>query len=810
MPSYLRIILSMAVLQLYSLYGWAQKPISDRSPLPGAKLSVSVPGGFYKAPVMVELDFEEKNAKIYYTLDGKTPSASATLYEKPIKIISTQTLQAVAIFEKEKRSQILNQSYFIGERSSVFPIISITVNPPLFYDPVNGLMKRGPRSAKEFPFKGANFYSNKEIISHVEIFEAPDSAGNRNSVFAGRMGLSIFGGVSRIFPQKSFALYARSEYGSSHIEYPIFPDLPLNKYKRLVLRNSGSDFGETHFRDAFITSLGKEMGLEVQAYRPSIAFVNGRYHGVMNIREKLTKHYFEEHFNINADSIDLLESKGYVKSGSRKQYDRLQSYLSKNDLSENRHFREVEKLMDIDNFIEFQVIQIYSDNQDAGGNIKFWREQKPNARWRWILFDTDFGFGHYSKGGYTFNTLKMQTEESDVNWPNPDWSTFNMRMLMKNEEFRERFLTRFCDRMNSTFVAERLVGRIDSMANYIKPEMARHWQRWGLNPADWEFRVNQMKEFSLKRSAYMKRFLKEKFGEFGHEVRLNVTINNGGHLLLNSVVPIRDSFSGFYFKKLKVNLTAQPYFGFRFSHWEKEGQKTATAKSIKIEFDKDIINVKAVFVRGEHPMAKQIIINEISCRDTFSGDWIEFYNSTDQDLNLNGWVMKDGDLNQFVFPNAVIRKKSFLVLCREKEKFKKVYPKAMNLINGMNFGLGAKSDKVELYSPDGEPVDSVGYKIGKSKDTTYLVLVLRDFESDNGDFERNWKYERKGGSPGAANPVYLYWKNQSKSASDDGENLEQFMKAVRVGLIFTAVFILSALCFIGLRKILKKTEKRFF
>ena len=76
MPAFLRIILTMAVLQLYSLYGWAQKPISDRSPLPGAKLSVSVPGGFYKAPVMVELGFEEKNAKIYYTLDGKTPSIS--------------------------------------------------------------------------------------------------------------------------------------------------------------------------------------------------------------------------------------------------------------------------------------------------------------------------------------------------------------------------------------------------------------------------------------------------------------------------------------------------------------------------------------------------------------------------------------------------------------------------------------------------------------------------------------------------------------------------------------------------------------
>lgn len=769
---------------------------------------VSQKGGFYKAEQIIELSFTDSTAEIFYTLDGRPPGLSSKKYKNPIRINSNAVLQAMAVKNEKRLSNTLLEHYFIHDNKTKFPIISISINPAVLYDPASGLMQHGYKADREYPFRGSNYYSNKEVLCNVEIFEVSDSSKLHHSVFKSRMGLSIFGGVSRVFPQKSFALYARSEYGNSHIEHPIFPDQKIDKYKRLVLRNSGSDFGETHFRDAFITSIGKEMGLEVQAYRPALVYINGRYHGVMNLREKLTKHYFEEHFNVQPDSLDLLEGKGYVKAGSRDEYRKLQSFLANKDLNKKQHFTELGQMMDINNFIEFQVIQIYSDNQDAGGNVKYWREKKPGAKWRWVLFDTDFGFGHYSKGGYNFNTLEQQSSFIEERWPNPDWSTFNLRMLLKSSIFRKQFLTRFCDRMNSTLLPAKLNAQIDSMAAYIKPEMPRHWNRWELSPSEWSFRVNQMKEFADKRPAFMKTFLQKAFPEFGQEVRLLLDINGGGRVKLNEIIEINNSFSGFYFKELDFDLKAIAYFGHRFSHWEYNGRKAAAEREINFGFEKDTVRIKAVFIKKEHPNAKQIIINEISCRDTFAGDWIEFYNSSDKDLNLKGWILKDASDNQYTFPDIKIKKKEFLLLCREKEKFTKQHPKVKNVLGGLSFGLDRKRDQIELWSAEDEPVDSVGYKIGSSKDSVSLVLALRDFDSDNGDYARNWEYERGTGSPGEMNPNYLQWKNRTESASDGGQNLKQFLNSVYAGLRIFGAFVILALAIIGIRIFLKRKKSK--
>jgi hypothetical protein len=306
----------------------------------------------------------------------------------------------------------------------------------------------------------------------------------------------------------------------------------------------------------------------------------------------------------------------------------------------------------------------------------------------------------------------------------------------------------------------------------------------------------------------MKTFLRKAFPEFGQEVRLLLDINGGGRVKLNEIIEIKNSFSGFYFKELDFDLKAIAYFGHRFSHWEYNGRKAAAEKEINFGFEKDTVRVKAIFIKEEHPNSKQIIINEISCRDTFSGDWIEFYNSSDKDLNLKGWILKDATDNQYTFPDIKIKKKEFLLLCREKEKFTKQHPKVKNVLGGLSFGLDRKRDRIELWSAEDEPVDSVGYKIGSSKDSVCLVLALRDFDSDNGDYARNWEYERGTGSPGEMNPNYLKWKNRTESASDGGQNLKQFFSSVYAGLRIFGAFVILALAIIGIRIFVKRKKSK--
>jgi hypothetical protein len=268
-----------------------------------------------------------------------------------------------------------------------------------------------------------------------------------------------------------------------------------------------------------------------------------------------------------------------------------------------------------------------------------------------------------------------------------------------------------------------------------------------------------------------------------------IDINGGGRVKLNEIIEIKNRFSGFYFKELDFALKATSYFGHRFSHWEYNGRKAAAERNINFGFESDTVRIKAVFIKKEHSNAKQIIINEISCRDTL-------------------WSLKDATDNQYTFPDIKIRKKEFLLLCREKEKFTKQHPKVKNVLGGLSFGLDRKKDQIELWSAEDEPVDSVGYKIGSSKDSVRLVLVLRDFDSDNGDYSRNWEYERGAGSPGQMNPNYLQWKNRTESASDGGRNLKYFLDSTKAGLRLFGVFLIVTLATIGIRILFKRKKSK--
>ena len=287
---------------------------------------------------------------------------------------------------------------------------------------------------------GANFWSKKEVACNIEIFEPTGECVYRNL-----SGFRLFGGMSRLFPQKSMAIVARNRYGQNRIKHKIFGKGEPDKFKFLVLRNSGSDFGKSHFRDALMTSLVDHWDIEKQAYRPSHVYINGTYWGIYNIREKINRYFIESHSEIDKDSIDLIEHRMSLKKGSRLHYLKMLDFLENNDLSDPVNYAYIKTQMDVQNFMDHQIAQIYFDNRDAGGNIKFWRPQTEDGRWRWILYDTDWGFGLHNNLAYKVNSLKFHTTPDGPNWPNPPWSTFILRKLLENPSFRIAFVNRFAE-----------------------------------------------------------------------------------------------------------------------------------------------------------------------------------------------------------------------------------------------------------------------------------------------------------------------------------------------------------------------------
>ena len=708
-------------------------------------LEFSIEGGFYNEPVSISLN--SPGAKIYYTLDGSTPGSRSPVYKNPIKIDETAILRAVARKGK-RRSKTVGHTYFINEPYTNFPVVSIGVTPSILFDSENGLYVKGP-NAQDSTWKldGANFWSRQEIKVNTEVFEV-DGDNEFNSV----TGLRLFGGMSRLFPQKSMTIVARDRYGKKRIRHKVFEKDGLKKYKFLVLRNSGSDWGKSHFRDGLMTGLLEDWDIEKQDYRPCHVYLNGKYWGIYNIREKVNRYFIAGHHDdVDKDSIDLIEHRLTRKRGSTRHYRKMLQFIEHNSLADPANYAYVQSQMDVDNFMHYQIAQIYFDNQDAGGNIKFWRPQEEGGKWRWILYDTDWGFGLHAKNAYKNNSLAFHTEPDGPSWPNPPWSTLILRKLLENPAFQQKFLTRFADHLNSTFEDAHVESMINEMYERLLPEMDRHLDRWNLKESNWRFHVNIMRTFARERPDYVRMHLMEMF-DTGDLVQLEASATTGGQIMINDQIKIEDKvFKGQYFEKIPVHLKAIPKFGYRFIGWKGiELDDSSLEATIMLERGKPI-KIKALFAPYKHPLAGSIMINEISCNNKKSGDWIELYNYSKEPVSLNNWYLTDSK-NYFKIPEITISPRDYVILCQDKEKFLKIHPQQFNAVGDFQFGLSKRKETLGLFTDDGAAIDSISYDLSPI-DSVYTMSLTLPY-LDNADID-NWEINYGLGSPNFANPYFL-------------------------------------------------------
>ncbi len=701
-------------------------------------------GGRYEEDVFLSLQCP--NATIYYTTDGSTPRpGKSRKYRGAIKMAKTTVVRAVAVREGQKGIPQAH-TYFIREPETNFMMVSLAIPPGLLFDPVKGLFVKGPNvvdTIRHLP--GANFWSRKEYPIHAEFFEPSGKC-----VFRSRTGFRLFGGMSRLFPQKSMTLIARKRYGEKRFHYPFFGDDQPKKYKFLVLRNSGSECGRTQFRDAFMTSLLDGWDLDKQAWRPAHVYINGKYWGIYNIREKINRYFIAQHHEVDKDSIDLLEHRRSLRRGNKKHYLNLLNYLEQHDLSDPAAYAYVQTQMEVDNFMLHQIAQIYFDNQDAGGNIKFWRPQHPDGRWRWVLYDTDWGFGLYDKTAWQNNSLLFHTEPNGPPWPNPPWSTFILRKLLENPDFRMAFATRFADELNTTFEPQRVLQHLQTFVDLYEPEMPRQWQRWKYQPEVWYAHIERMRTFAERRPGFMRGFLSD-FFDLGQPAKWSMLITEGGTVTLNGHILLEDTlFRAVYFEKMPLRLEAAPHLGHRFLYWMLNGEKIE-GREITVLPAKKINSLRAVFQTYHHPLEDVLIINEISCNNKEAGDWVELYNRSSKTIHLEGWKLEDSK-HVFEIPKAVIGAKEYLVLCQDGARFKQTFPESYNFVGDFVFGLNKRKEHIALYAPDGAVVDVVDYELPPVDTVFSLDLMLPSL--NNGD-PNNWEMRPGQGSPNKANAYFV-------------------------------------------------------
>ena len=651
--------------------------------------------GYYSKPFVLKISNTSGN-KIYYSLDGNYPK---TEFKDFVLISSTLSMRV----KNEGETKGYTRNFLFKKHQ--LPVVFLTLKPSDLFDSISGMYVKGPGAKPEPPYHGANFHKNWERMADIELLDTANV-----SEFNQKVGIRIFGQYSAMLPQKSFSIHAKKKYGEKKIKAKVFPELEFKKYKSFILRNSGSDFCNSHFRDVLMTGLVRNWNIETQASRSCVVYLNGKYWGVYHLREKLNEHYLQQHFEVEKDNVAILKHRGDVQQYGRMNYNSMLKFIERSDFSKNENIDSLSKLMDIDNYLDYNIAQLYCNNIDAGGNIRYWRSREAGSKWRWMLFDTDFGFGLSKSQSYQANTVEDYFIKSNRKWPYPNWSTVIIRKLLENEAVKQTYLRKITNYLNDELSENTVKSEVNRLKKILEPEMSAHFGRWNRPFKTWNNSLEKITEFAENRPTYLRNYLKD-FFEIDTVFTLSIDKIENGSCILNDIK--HDSaWSGIFFSNLSYTLKAIPDFGYHFTNWKQDTNNRLTNISVVLHTDK---NVTPIFLKnGLSEYSGKVLINEICKKDSVFGSYIELRNTTNQDIDISGWHIVNNKKTHFVVPNGIsLSKQGFISFYQNNA--------SEDDVSGL-FNV-TSNDSLFVYSGAQELVDKVGISKSMFKKANVLERV---------------------------------------------------------------------------------------
>ncbi len=599
----------------------------------------STNGGLFNRKINLTLSTDEENSKIFYTLDGSEPTRDSLLYKDRIEISpkkkSATIVRAILYKDGYQQSNIVTHSYFVDESFLTdydIPIVSIVTDPKNLFDDDYGIyvageiynnwLKKNENEIKNIPSNYTQEGKKWERKAHVEIFEE-DRINNINQ----NIGIRIFGGYSRHNTVKSLSLFARKSYDDKDtFDYEFSSDNyskgNIQSLNKLVLRTPSTDYNGSFFRDDLIQSLiPSTLNIQTQKSQTCVVFINGQYYGLHSIKEAYNKNYFYSYYNIAEDDVVILKNPTGIAgievsdgfAGDEMHFNKLYSFIKNNDMANSENYEYVKTFLDVENFIEYNIMQIYCANRDwPGNNIKIWRKRTSkympdsfyghDGRWRYLLFDLDYGLGLYTNNTakYDFDMLKFATEDNGPIWPNPPWSTMMLRKLLENNEFREQFINTFADRLNTIYSENVVSKKITDFETLYSPYVKDHIEKWDIfknDVSEWEKQVNILEEFAKNRPKYVRQHIINYFNLNGLS-NLYIDVTEGGTIKINNIFLDSSSlpWKGIYFNDTMISAEAIPNEGYEFVNWSGDVSFTSSKINIKL---KETYKLKATFKKLE-------------------------------------------------------------------------------------------------------------------------------------------------------------------------------------------------------------------
>lgn len=508
-------MLLIGLLSLVSLLGMSQSI---------EKACFSVSGGFYEeSPTLEIIPFYQQH-HIRFTTNGNRPTAQSRLYTEPLlldgSLYSTSDIYTInltpdsalfdpgsirhciviraAVFDENDNciSEVSTNSYFIhalGCDTHGLPVVSLCADSLDLFDYEYGIFVPGAFFDASDPQGTGNYYQSGEAWerwANLEFYELNNEGINQ------QIGLRTHGGKGRRFQQKGMKIYAREIYGKKRFDHRFFAGIPQESFKHLVLKPFAASWNYTGVNDHICNLIASQLEVESLASRPVVLYLNGEYWGLYDLHERPDERYLEDHLGVDPSSVNLIKSwYGHLANGSSSNFEALFRWMEEHMDMDDQAFHEAETMIDMDCFIDYNILELFIENKDwPANNMRCW--QLGSGRWRWIFYDGDAALRWM-----TFRVFENIVYEGNDLWPSSQQATVFFRALFSNNLFKQRFLFRFQELLNTVFRYENTGPMFEEIQSTLAPEIPFQSERFGYpeNVEAWNTDMGHTRWFLMHR-----------------------------------------------------------------------------------------------------------------------------------------------------------------------------------------------------------------------------------------------------------------------------------------------------------------------
>lgn len=410
--------------------------------------------GIYNDVTSVSVELEG-SGRIFYTTDGSRPDESSAEYTEPITLDKTTVIRAINVQDGAAPSRAITLSYIINENHTL-PVLSLSTDSPSTFSGI---------------YYGKRKYY--EIPANISYFEDGSS-------FNIDCGLKMKGWTSLENPKKSMGVSFRGCYGDDMLDYDIFGS-DVTEFSSLSIR-AGQDYPLAIIRNELFQELCLEMGDNVptQNSKYCILYLNGSYYGIYCLKEDFSKQYYASHNGVKKSDVTMLKSPVALSSAV---YQEVYQFCRDNDMSLDENYDHICSVLDIDNVVDWFLIEGYTANSDVNGNMRYFK-LNDGGKWQIAFYDLDWTFNYASNCFTNITDSNREVQVSQL-----------INRLLTNARFREQLLSRYSELVSTTLSNEHVLAKIDELQALLEPEVPRERDQWGSDVDGWHYRLDELRSF---------------------------------------------------------------------------------------------------------------------------------------------------------------------------------------------------------------------------------------------------------------------------------------------------------------------------